>query len=134
MLANCRITHINQLLFIICSECQGTVFKLGNSREDIQRQTISPYDLPDAVQRQQQQTEMKREAFRVSNNFFCNQCMKLSECKRRFTLKLTIYYPPERSLKDLQMFDGPATQLFGCTAQEYLEVKGHTILDTHSLA
>jgi hypothetical protein len=32
------------------------------------------------------------------------------------------------------MFDGPATQLFGCTAQEYLEVKEHTIPDTHSLA
>ncbi|KAI8334706.1 hypothetical protein BC941DRAFT_431954 [Chlamydoabsidia padenii] len=122
MLTNCRIVNIDQLLQVICGECHGTLIKLGNHRDTLQKKSLTPSGLPDHLTRQYQQAELKQQVYRTDLTFFCASCMEFTNCRQRYTLKLTVYHPLERALKELVMFDQPATDFFGCTAQDYLEL------------
>ncbi|ORZ18654.1 hypothetical protein BCR42DRAFT_411352, partial [Absidia repens] len=122
MLRNCKIVSINQLLFVMCKQCNGRVIKLGGNRAVVQQRRLPFHELPDFIQRQQVQMELKEQTQRADLNFYCTKCNTHLHCHRTFMVKLSVYCASQQELKDLAMFDEAASRFFGCDADTFVDL------------
>ncbi|CAO3599015.1 unnamed protein product [Absidia cylindrospora] len=121
MLRICKIVSINQLLFVLCKQCNGRVIKLGGNCAVVQQRRSPFLELPDFIQRQQVQMEMKEQTQQADLNFYCTKCNTHLHCHGTFMVKLSVYCASQQELKDLAMFDEAACRFFGCDAETFVD-------------